>query len=642
MIVYSNFNLRANIEEDYAKRMAKLSRTTFSSLETGCLKESVQVMKAEVDNMAKSHLQISQLLQDDVENAFTRYAASLKDKKKMIVSGIEKVHKDKLSKHQALVKAQDKYHYLCKKVNYYVSQQNMLFGKELEKNNAKLNKTQNAITASSSDYQSAVAAVRDSYARWTNEWRSTCDKLQDIEEERRHFLKSVMWTFTLLISRSCFNDDQACERIRKNLEQCSVSQDVLEFIDAKSTGTGIPQPPKFYDYYKGEVPDDSVELVQANFQRAQTKIENDNMPLNRPYVLSATARNESSFENTLPNTPSAIQSLTTVSSNSSQNGRSSPKKSFLSKFKLTSRPSTPNVGNTAPDALSSPRNDSPLTSAADEQMKHLSLQEEPKQNPTPAAPGAFPNSNTLPPRYNELGSLPSPNSVSFTEDSRPNVNTPSRRQQIQEEFGSVLQMENRAVSPVYDSRKNGSRSSFTLRKSRSPKRPSSSLSQNASRLPRSLTPGNLEPNYDFGVRVDPASGTAPTDDEPYTDRDSSFVDDTINTKATGNTSNRLSLPAYPTDGGDTSIDNPTSTDGQRILGYGMSNLSIAITITNLNLVSALYDYDAAIPEEISFRKGDTIAVLKLYEDGWWEGFVVGEDDHNRGQFPSNFVREIEV
>ncbi|KAG5519776.1 hypothetical protein PMAC_000049 [Pneumocystis sp. 'macacae'] len=67
-------------------------------------------------------------------------------------------------------------------------------------------------------------------------------------------------------------------------------------------------------------------------------------------------------------------------------------------------------------------------------------------------------------------------------------------------------------------------------------------------------------------------------------------------------------------------------DGRRILFY----------------VRALYDYQAAIPEEISFVKGDILSVLEMQEDGWWEGEVVNLKKSKRGLFPSNFVQRTSI
>ena len=51
----------------------------------------------------------------------------------------------------------------------------------------------------------------------------------------------------------------------------------------------------------------------------------------------------------------------------------------------------------------------------------------------------------------------------------------------------------------------------------------------------------------------------------------------------------------------------------------------------------MYVYQAAIPEELSFAKGDILAVLKQQDDGWWEAEIVGVQGRP-GLVPSNYLQ----
>lgn len=53
----------------------------------------------------------------------------------------------------------------------------------------------------------------------------------------------------------------------------------------------------------------------------------------------------------------------------------------------------------------------------------------------------------------------------------------------------------------------------------------------------------------------------------------------------------------------------------------------------------MYMYTAAIPEELSFAKGDTLAILRLQDDGWWEAEVAGKIGRP-GLVPSNYLQKI--
>lgn len=51
----------------------------------------------------------------------------------------------------------------------------------------------------------------------------------------------------------------------------------------------------------------------------------------------------------------------------------------------------------------------------------------------------------------------------------------------------------------------------------------------------------------------------------------------------------------------------------------------------------MYVYQAAIPEELGFAKGDYLAVLRHQDDGWWEAEV--HDGNGRiGLVPSNYLQ----
>lgn len=58
---------------------------------------------------------------------------------------------------------------------------------------------------------------------------------------------------------------------------------------------------------------------------------------------------------------------------------------------------------------------------------------------------------------------------------------------------------------------------------------------------------------------------------------------------------------------------------------------------NFYTARALYMYQAAIPEELSFAKGDVLAVLRLQDDGWWEAEVAGKNGRP-GLVPSNYLQ----
>lgn len=80
-------------------------------------------------------------------------------------------------------------------------------GQEERKNKAKLEKTQIQMASNSNEYEAAVKTLEETTGRWNKEWKSACDKFQDLEEERLDFTKSSLWTYANIASTVCVSDD---------------------------------------------------------------------------------------------------------------------------------------------------------------------------------------------------------------------------------------------------------------------------------------------------------------------------------------------------------------------------------------------------------------------------------------------------
>ena len=83
-------------------------------------------------------------------------------------------------------------------------------------------------------------------------------------------------------------------------------------------------------------------------------------------------------------------------------------------------------------------------------------------------------------------------------------------------------------------------------------------------------------------------------------------------------------------------------DGRPILQFGESLCILYLQGKRTNgfvIARAMYLYRAAIPEELSFAKGDILAVTRYQDDGWWEAEVTGKNGHP-GLVPSNYLQPM--
>ncbi|KAE8360173.1 hypothetical protein BDV27DRAFT_134942 [Aspergillus caelatus] len=267
------YNIRAAIEEEYARKLLALCRKPLGSTELGSLRSSFDVVRGETEAIAKAHGAIAGQMKRELEEPLVAFAGGSKERRKIIQTGIERLLKTKMQQTQTVNKTRDRYEQDCLRIKGYLAQGHMVMGQEERKNKAKLEKTQIQLASSSSEYEAAIKVLEETTGRWNKEWKSACDKFQDLEEERLDFTKSSLWAYANIASTVCVSDDASCEKIRLSLESCEVEKDIVYFIKERGTGQDIPDPPRFINFCRGDINDTSSEVSEedgfsvAQFQR---------------------------------------------------------------------------------------------------------------------------------------------------------------------------------------------------------------------------------------------------------------------------------------------------------------------------------------------------------------------------------------
>jgi hypothetical protein len=265
------YTARAKIEEEYAKSLLALARKPLGSAEGGTLRMSLDVVRSEVESMGKAHQLITAQMKSELEEPLAAFTGGIKERRKIVQNGIEKLLKTKNQQTFAVNKTRDRFEQDCLKIKGYLAQGHMVMGQEERKNKAKLEKTQIQMSSNSGEYESAVKILEETTGRWNREWKAACDKFQDLEEERLDFFKSSLWSFANISSTVCVSDDQSCEKMRLSLEDCEVEKDITTFIQECGTGQEIPDPPKYINFCRGDIDDASSvhESDDGNYSVAQ-------------------------------------------------------------------------------------------------------------------------------------------------------------------------------------------------------------------------------------------------------------------------------------------------------------------------------------------------------------------------------------
>lgn len=169
------YTARTAIEEEYARKLLNLCRKPLGSSETGTLRISLDVVRGEVEAIGKSHANIASQMKTELEEPLAAFAGGMKERRKIVQTGVEKLLKVKMQQTAVMNKARDRYEQDCLKIKGYLAQGHMVMGQEERKNKAKLEKTQIQMSSTSSEYENAVKILEETTGRWNREWKAACD-----------------------------------------------------------------------------------------------------------------------------------------------------------------------------------------------------------------------------------------------------------------------------------------------------------------------------------------------------------------------------------------------------------------------------------------------------------------------------------
>lgn len=141
-------------------------------------------------------------------------------------------------------------------------------GRELDKISTKLDKAQGSIGATERDYRVLTRSLEETSGHWNLQWKSFCDLMQDLEEDRIEFVRSSLWDFANGVSTVCIHEDAYSETLRQAVEKCNTTQDMIKFIQMAGTGPELQAAPGFIDYSKGEHED--TRLVQRKYPKSES------------------------------------------------------------------------------------------------------------------------------------------------------------------------------------------------------------------------------------------------------------------------------------------------------------------------------------------------------------------------------------
>ncbi|KAF8885969.1 hypothetical protein BD779DRAFT_1646363 [Infundibulicybe gibba] len=310
----------AAIEEDYAKRLARLAKTTLGRDEIGELRHSLDTLRTETDKQAGCHLNLAQQIRTELEVPVGLFHQKQLQHKKGYQAAVEKEFKTKQAQEVQVGKAKEKYEADCVRINSYTAQSSLVQGKDLDKITLKLERAQQTVLGNQRDFATLTKILQDTVGKWEQEWKTFCDSCQDMEEKRMEVMKDHMWAYANAVSTVCVSDDESCERVRVSLEQMEPERDMENFVRDYGTGNEMPDPPAFVNYNTPDaIPSSSsrptsrpAQFVRSSHRELPTRqnsVQPEEEPTTNAAGVGAGGRREPPAEAPLARQPTQIQKV---------------------------------------------------------------------------------------------------------------------------------------------------------------------------------------------------------------------------------------------------------------------------------------------------------------------------------------------
>lgn len=84
-----------------------LSRKALGSQEIGTLKQSLDVVRSEVESMAKQHQNVAAQMKSELEEPLAAFTGAMKERRKIVQNTVEKLLKTKMQQTQHVNKVSD-------------------------------------------------------------------------------------------------------------------------------------------------------------------------------------------------------------------------------------------------------------------------------------------------------------------------------------------------------------------------------------------------------------------------------------------------------------------------------------------------------------------------------------------------------
>ncbi|RLV83157.1 Septation protein imp2 [Meyerozyma sp. JA9] len=261
---------RISVEKEYVKRLERLnSKIPLGSHETGTLKKALDSLAAENRHMAQYSDKFARSVAQQSYDRLSNFTSMYTKKVLKIEHHMAKLATKRSDAFKQVEASRTKYQEECAQIKSLRLLVQTTWGKELEKNEAKLRKLSSS-TTSQKNYESALVKYRELDEIYVRDWSLALQDIYQLEIERIQTCKINCFGFCNHVATLCVDNDQAVDIARSAFAVVAPPTDLDDFARNYGTGDKIYSAPKYVDYMNG-YGDDEPTFKLAEFDTPDCK-----------------------------------------------------------------------------------------------------------------------------------------------------------------------------------------------------------------------------------------------------------------------------------------------------------------------------------------------------------------------------------
>ncbi|KAI9221176.1 hypothetical protein BC828DRAFT_88855 [Blastocladiella britannica] len=223
------FTQRVALEVAYSTSLSKMTKVLVSE-DIGSTHNAVDTLRIESEALSKQHADFATFLKAQVEKPLADMVARQKTTRESTLTMAEKDMRTRAACQQQYVRTKDKYMSRTTEVATLRDAQRSKYGKELEKANARLAKTEASLSQAEQEYMVAQEQLQKANKDWEANWAKALMEFEGLEVERMVSIRSNLSQFSSASRNLAVKDAESYERVRARADDLRGPDDLQLFM----------------------------------------------------------------------------------------------------------------------------------------------------------------------------------------------------------------------------------------------------------------------------------------------------------------------------------------------------------------------------------------------------------------------------